>query len=190
MKVRLSLSIAMCLLAIGCDKATVAQLTQSLPSCQANEALKTVEQIINTMPAAKAANATFVSLKEIKEQGFNKDSEIRACGAILVTTVGEDKLQYSIKWQDKAAKTFFVEARISNDAPAAPANSMKEIHDQVASDAVSQYQIAKRSSAAPVNLCVQAGLVAQAFLQAKDEPNYVKWQAVEGADCARAGIQK
>jgi len=64
---------------------------------------------------------------------------------------------------------------------------MQEIEDQVAADSVNQYRIAKNNGT-PMDACVQAGLVAAAFLQAKDEPNYKKWKSVEHEDCIAAGM--
>ncbi len=64
---------------------------------------------------------------------------------------------------------------------------MGRIHQQVASDAIAQYQITKRNGTA-MDAFVQAGVVAAAFLQAKDEANYQKWKAIERQEAARAGI--
>lgn len=64
---------------------------------------------------------------------------------------------------------------------------MDKIEDSVAADAVSQYEIAARQGD-PMQKCVQAGMVAAAFLQAKDEANYGTWKATEKADCAAAGL--
>lgn len=68
------------------------------------------------------------------------------------------------------------------------ASDMQKIEDQVAVDAVRQYEIAKREGN-PMQMCVQAGFVSAAYLQAKDETNYQKWKKVEGQDCRRAGVQ-
>jgi hypothetical protein len=67
------------------------------------------------------------------------------------------------------------------------ANEMQKIENQVATDAVSQYEIAKREGNA-IQVCVHAGLVSAAYLQAKDEPNYQKWKKIENDDCRRAGV--
>jgi predicted nucleic acid-binding Zn-ribbon protein len=67
------------------------------------------------------------------------------------------------------------------------ANNMSRIENQVAEDAVKQYQIASRNGTA-MDICVQAGLVTAAFLQAKDEANYHRWKSIEENDCARAGV--
>lgn len=85
-----------------------------LPSCDRSETTKLVGQIINDLPLVKAANVQFVSLKNIAEQGHNKEADIRACSATLITTAGEDNLQYSVKWQNKKDGTFYVEAQIVN----------------------------------------------------------------------------
>lgn len=69
------------------------------------------------------------------------------------------------------------------------AKDMNNIYNQVANDAVKQYEMAQRSGT-PIDICVQAGLVSASYLQAKDESNYQRWKRTEGADCARAGVPK
>lgn len=63
------------------------------------------------------------------------------------------------------------------------------IHAKVADDAVEQYDIAKKQGD-KVQICAQAGIVSAAYMQAKDEPKYNEWKAVEKADCKAAGITK
>lgn len=154
-----------------------------LPTCNQQETLKIVEQVINNLPIAKAVGAKFVSLKSIQELGFNKDSDLRTCSAILVTNKGEDQLSYSVKWQNKEVGKFWVEAQIQADSAASA-------EAEVALQAKSQYEMAKRNNADPVNLCVQAGFVTAAYLQAGDEQNYAKWMQIERSECAAAGISK
>tara|TARA_R110000823_G_scaffold198557_1_gene329730 strand:+ start:22 stop:414 length:393 start_codon:yes stop_codon:yes gene_type:complete len=67
------------------------------------------------------------------------------------------------------------------------ASEMSKIEAEVAVDAVNQYNIAKRQGD-PIQICVQAGLVSAAYLQAKDEANYQTWKRVESKDCEKAGI--
>jgi|SRR5690554_632695 len=67
------------------------------------------------------------------------------------------------------------------------AAQMSGIHSQVAKDAVNQYNIAKQQGN-PVQICVQAGLVSAAYLQAEDQPNYNRWKSIQAADCEKAGI--
>lgn len=67
------------------------------------------------------------------------------------------------------------------------AKELDKIEMQVANDMVEQYNIAKRSGDR-TQICVHAGMVAAAFLQAKDEPNYAIWQQTQKADCKKAGV--
>lgn len=64
---------------------------------------------------------------------------------------------------------------------------MASVEKKVADDAVTQYEIANRSGTR-MDACVHAGFVSAAFIQAKDEPSYQKWKAIEKKDCGRAGI--
>ncbi len=67
------------------------------------------------------------------------------------------------------------------------ANRMASIYDQVATDAVAQYGIAKRQGDT-MQICSQAGMVSAAYLQAKNETKYREWKAIEKGDCAAAGL--
>jgi hypothetical protein len=69
------------------------------------------------------------------------------------------------------------------------AKDMNRIENEVAADSVRQYNIAKEKGD-PMDACVHAGLVAAAYLQAKDSANYETWKATERADCAKAGLPK
>lgn len=51
--------------------------------------------------------------------------------------------------------------------------------------AVAQYEINTEGGSA-ADRCIQARLVAAAYLQAQDESNYAKWRALEEASCAEA----
>lgn len=88
-------------------------------------------------------------------------------------------------------------ARRSPEVPGASAiekvmNSATEqvsagLNRQVIDDSVKQYEISKRSGT-KIDACVHAGVVAAAFLQAKDEDGYTQWKATEKKDCTRAGM--
>jgi hypothetical protein len=67
------------------------------------------------------------------------------------------------------------------------AEQMQTIENQVAADAVKQYEIAKNSGDA-MDAYVQAGIVAAAYLQAKDELNYKKWKDIEKQEANNAGM--
>ena len=68
-------------------------------------------------------------------------------------------------------------------------SSLQKIKNQVAGDSVQQCEIAERQGN-PIQMCVQAGLVSAAYLQAKDETNYQLWKTNEGNDCRRAGVSQ
>lgn len=64
---------------------------------------------------------------------------------------------------------------------------MNDINQKVASDAVEQFNMVKRNGD-KMEICVQAGMVSAAYLQAKDEANYSKWKQEEKVACAAAGL--
>lgn len=66
-------------------------------------------------------------------------------------------------------------------------NIKKQAEYKVIDDAVNQYNIAKRQGD-PIQICVQAGFVAAAYLQANDEYYYRQWKRVESAKCKTAGM--
>ncbi len=66
-------------------------------------------------------------------------------------------------------------------------SDMQEIENQVAADAVEQYEIAKKNGTA-MDAYVAAEMVKAAYLQAKDEENYKKWKAIEKGEAKRAGV--
>jgi len=63
------------------------------------------------------------------------------------------------------------------------------IQGSVASDFEEQYEVAKRGGDS-IQMCVHAGIVAAAYLQAKDEQSYRRWQETERTDCRAAGVQR
>ena len=63
---------------------------------------------------------------------------------------------------------------------------MSYIHDKVMADKVEQYDMTKRHGS-PMEL-VEAGRVARAYRQAKQEAFYATWKDVERRDCKAAGV--
>ncbi len=84
----------------------------ALPGCNSEETKNLVGQIITDMPLVKASGVQYVAVKDVSEQGFNQKNQIRSCFGTLVTTAGEDNVQYSVKWQDKSKTMFYVQASI------------------------------------------------------------------------------
>lgn len=66
---------------------------------------------------------------------------------------------------------------------------MQSIQDKVADDAVKQYNIASVGGKA-IDRCVQAGLVAAAYLQAQNQQQYNSWKVIEASDCRTAGLRR
>ena len=53
-----------------------------------------------------------------------------------------------------------------------------------------RWRCTARRNGTPMDVCVQAGLVSAAYLQAQDETGYKRAKETEKADCARAGLQQ
>jgi len=66
---------------------------------------------------------------------------------------------------------------------------LNDIKDKVATDAVDQYNIAVRQGD-KIQICVQAGLVSAAYLQAKNESKYIDWKDIETARCRDARVPR
>jgi hypothetical protein len=67
---------------------------------------------------------------------------------------------------------------------------LSDIEIQVARDAEDQYGIVARNGGSAMDRCVQAGMVAAAFLQANAEGRYQDWKKIEDRDCAAAGLRR
>ena len=63
---------------------------------------------------------------------------------------------------------------------------MSSIENQVAEDAIEQFNIASEQGD-PIQTCVSAGMVTAALLQAKDEARYNEWKEIEKEVCAPLG---
>ena len=67
------------------------------------------------------------------------------------------------------------------------AQTMREIENQVAQDSIVQYNIAKRNGS-QMEVCTYAGMVAAAWMQAKNEAEYARWRQIQSQECRAAGI--
>ena len=68
-------------------------------------------------------------------------------------------------------------------------SSMDDIYQQVAKDAEEQFRISLTGED-KIQICVQAGLVSAAHLQAKNGEEYRRWKQLEDRACAVAGIPR
>ena len=66
---------------------------------------------------------------------------------------------------------------------------MSHAENEVVKQALAQYDIAQRSGD-PIQICVHAGFVSAAYMQAKDEGNYQKWLATEKQACRTASVPR
>lgn len=66
-------------------------------------------------------------------------------------------------------------------------NQMQKTYNKVTKDAIEQYNIVKKTGDA-IQAYTQAEMVAQAFLQAKDEENYNKWKKIAEEWKKKAGM--
>jgi hypothetical protein len=126
-----------------------------------------------------------MALIKCKECGNEISSEAKTCpqcGATpktptnMATAIGSVLFAVLVFW-------FFLGGGVEKQA----AKEMGNIESQVANDAVTEYNITKKSGN-PIDICVHAGMVAAAYLQAKNEPQYQQWKQTEKADCKAAGM--
>lgn len=87
-----------------------------------------------------------------------------------------------------------VEIRVPTPAPPpAPSRSddrLQAIRAQVAIDAVKRFTIVERNGGSAMDLCVQAGSVTAALLQAEQADLYRKWLEIRRSACHHAGIRR
>lgn len=86
---------------------------------------------------------------------------------------------------DEARKQYREEYREETKKYAA--DFEEDINAKVTKDAVDQYEIAKRGGD-KMDTCIHAGMATAAYLQAKNEPEYKRWKAIQKKDCKRAGM--
>jgi hypothetical protein len=92
-----------------------------------------------------------------------------------------------VQWSQSCFRSSEVGTTLAAGSRCRLAETLQVIQNRVAADTVTQYGIAQRNGSA-MDVCVQAGMVTAAYLQAKDEPNYQRWKQIEKADCEKAGL--
>lgn len=70
---------------------------------------------------------------------------------------------------------------------AAAGSGAQTVPSKVVNDQVVQYNFAVKAGS-KTDRCVQAGFVASAYIQAKDEPNHEEWERIRQDDCRAAGL--
>lgn len=66
--------------------------------------------------------------------------------------------------------------------------TINSLHEQTARDLEQQYAELQRTGASQMDLCVRAGFVAEAYLQANASTAFEKWQNIENNHCQKAGL--
>lgn len=81
-------------------------------------------------------------------------------------------------------------APVAKPAASKPADRLQGIYDQVAIDALQRFTIVARNGGSAMDLCVQAGFVTAALLQAEQADLYRKWLTIRRDKCLDAGIRR
>lgn len=68
------------------------------------------------------------------------------------------------------------------------ATIMKQVGNEVANDAIRQYNTIVESNGSQVDLHVRAGLVAEAYLQSGNDEKYRKWKKIADTHAKNAGM--
>lgn len=109
---------------------------------------------------------------------------------LVLVLLGAAWLAYQIHQGKERAKARDAEyERVLNNLRRVGEDPMSDIYGQVARDAITQYEIARREGDA-MQICSQASMVVAAVLQSKDEPAYKRWKKIEADDCRRAGVPR
>ena len=58
----------------------------------------------------------------------------------------------------------------------------------VASDLIEQYDFLVKNGGSAMEICMQSGAVAYAYMNANDSAHYKAWKSASKRDCARAGL--
>jgi hypothetical protein len=72
---------------------------------------------------------------------------------------------------------------------AAAGTRAQTVPTKVVDDQVAEYNFAVKSGTL-TDRCVQAGFVASAYTQVKDEPNREEWERIRQNDCQAAGLNR
>jgi len=124
---------------------------------------------------------------EVAQASFRPNWWIRGGLGVLFALIAYANLPIAWKYLEQQQSDTQVLAPPRAPSPATPADPMAAIWVNAAKEALAQYEMVKRSGS-PADICLQASVVSQSFLQANDEPNYAMWKRTEILDCGRAGI--
>lgn len=95
---------------------------------------------------------------------------------VIMASCSKEKTSTPVQTQTVSANQTLSQPSQSN------VDYKRDLANQVADDYQSQYQIAK-GNGDKARMCALAGLVATAYLNAKDDENYRLWRYYEQKDC-------
>lgn len=108
------------------------------------------------------------------------------CGHPLKTTCFEKNLK--LFWYILAIGGVLALLSLGGGIGTNVSRDLKSINEKVVSDTLKQYEIAKMQGD-KMQICVQAGLVAAAYLQAQNATQYNVWKEIEKGTCQKAGLK-
>lgn len=80
-----------------------------LPSCNAPETISLAEQMIRNAPVIKLNGIQVKGISLPAEKSYDASANKRTCRAILTHALGEESIQYTVEWHDKAKGLISVE---------------------------------------------------------------------------------
>lgn len=82
----------------------------SLPRCNRTEVQATVKELITEFEQKTQPARTLAAVEQISDNGLDAAKEVRSCAALVKFDGGaEEKLAYTIKWNDAEKKQYYVE---------------------------------------------------------------------------------
>jgi hypothetical protein len=81
----------------------------SLPACDAPEVMRLAVQIVREAPLIKLSGIEVKGVTNGGEVDYDALGEKRLCRAILQTALGQEAIQYTVEWHDKAKGEIWVQ---------------------------------------------------------------------------------
>ena len=75
-----------------------------------------------------------------------------------------------------------------NPLEAAQSALLTQVYSSATKESLDAYAMVKRNSGSSMDLCMRAGVVAEGFLQSKDELKYAEWRKTTRMHCKAAGL--
>lgn len=136
-------------------------------------------------PSVLEVASTTLHAVAVTHYGRRMEGVMNDCGESEATTEGRVRLLLVFAAGCLLGVTSCKDVQKELDQEAI--ESVDRTAETLAEDYTKQYEIAKRGGD-KMDICVQAGLVAAFYLEAKEESQYTAWKAIQKKDCRRAGL--